>query len=387
MKRPAQALFDGHSRALRDPAQVAGFGAPAPDPRLLRHRVQGPFWDLLAEAGVTVLLTREYEHLVLALSAPGGRPRVSWMALPHPSGLAVDRARGLVHVAATRNPNWVVDLAPLDGLQARTDSPGARTLPARPLWPVRARCYPGSCYFHDLAMIAGRLHANAVGHNAVLRLPDAGGFERVWWPRSVEGRGGPRFGRNWLQLNSIAAGRDLASSFFTASCAAPGRRRPGQADFPVDGRGVVFGGRSREPVVRGLTRPHSARLHRGRLWVDNSGYGELGVAEGGVFRPVLRLPGWTRGLAFHGGLGLVGTSRVIPRFRAYAPGLDAEASRCALHLWDPRRGAVLASLEWPWGNQIFAIEAVPQSFSLGFAQTAGSDDLTRLAYAYAPASS
>lgn len=388
MSRAAEKLFDSHSRALRDPGQLASFGAPAPDPRLLQHRVTGRFWQTLAEAGITVLLTREYENLVLALSAPAGKPRVSWMALPHPSGLAVDLKRGRVHVAATRNPNLVLDLAPLQGLQARADSPGPRALPAKPLWPVRARYYPGSCYIHDLALIGGRLHANAVGDNAVLQLPDAGGYKHAWWPRSIDSARGPRFGRNYLQLNSIAAGKDLAGSYFTASTAKPGARRPGQLGFKVDGQGVVFQGRSREPWARGLTRPHSARLHKGELWVANSGYGEVGVAQEGGFLPLAGLPGWTRGLALHGSLVLAGTSRVIPRFKAYAPGLDLSRSRCALHLLDLASGRSRGSLEWPWGNQIFAVEAVPAAFTLGFAQTAGrGGDLTRLAYAHAQADS
>ena len=68
-------------------------------------------------------------------------------------------------------------------------------------------------------------------------------------------------------------------------------RRPGHKNFPVDRRGVIFSGATREPVARGLTRPHSARLHRDQIWVDNSGYGEVGLIEGEKFRAVSRLPG------------------------------------------------------------------------------------------------
>ena len=50
--------------------------------------------------------------------------------------------------------------------------------------------------------------------------------------------------------------------------------------------------------------------------------------------PVSRLPGWTRGLSFCKDVAFVGTSRVIPRFRHYAPGLDVERSVCALHAVD-----------------------------------------------------
>ena len=97
------------------------------------------------------------------------------------------------------------------------------------------------------------------------------------------GGGVPDFGRNFIQLNSIAAGKTLKQSFFSASSDSIGTRVPGQRNYPVDGRGVIFSGASREPVVRGLTRPHSARLWRRRLLVDNSGYGEFGLVDGDRF--------------------------------------------------------------------------------------------------------
>ena len=68
------------------------------------------------------------------------------------------------------------------------------------------RYLPGCLYLHDLAILGGRLLANAVALNAVVELPEAGGFRPVWWPRSIDGACGPLFGRNYLQLNSIAAG-------------------------------------------------------------------------------------------------------------------------------------------------------------------------------------
>ena len=82
----------------------------------------------------------------------------------------------------------------------------------------------------------------------------------------------------------------------------------------MDRRGVIFSGVLRERMARGLTRPHSARVDDGRVWADNSGYGELGYAEDGRFIPVMHLPGWTRGLCFKDRVAFVGTSRVIPRF-------------------------------------------------------------------------
>lgn len=322
-------------------------------PALLGHRVRGAFWDAVSAMGGTLVVTREYEHLVVAITVRDGRPRLSYISLPHPNGLAVDQAGGRLYVASTRNPNLVYEFAPC---RESVGSPPSASL-ADALLPVRCRFLPGSLYIHDLALIGGRLYANAVSMNAVVELPEGGGFRPAWWPASIEEASGPRWDRNYLQLNSIAAGPDLESSFFSASAAAPSGRRPGHLNFPVDGRGVIFSGRTREVVARGLTRPHSARLARGTLWVANSGYGDFGRIVDGRLETLARLPGWTRGVCCVGRVAFVGTSRILPRFRHYAPGVDPLRTETGLHAVDLRTGDVLGSLIWPTGDQIFAIEA------------------------------
>ncbi|MGO8951653.1 MAG: DUF4915 domain-containing protein [Ktedonobacterales bacterium] len=365
-------LWAAHNASWRAPAQVMSHWEDTEvDPRLLRYSVRGAWWETLARLGITLLVTREYEHLLLALRADEHGPAVSYTKVPHPSGLAVDLKCGIVHVASTRNPNQLWDLAPVTGLVGRTDvKPDA--LQDRPLIPVRSRLFPGYLYMHDLAVIGGELYANSVGQNAVVHLHADGRFDRVWWPECIERAGAPIFDRNHIQLNSIAAGLNLAASYFSASTEVVSARRPGHRNFSVDQRGVIFSGATRRPMVRGLTRPHSVRLHAGRVWVNNSGYGELGYAEDGSFVPTVKLPGWSRGLCFHGEVAFVGSSRVIARFAQYAPGLDVNASVCGLHAVATRTGEVLGSLIWPYGNQVFAIEAVPSAFTTGFLYPVGT---------------
>ncbi|MDR3635712.1 MAG: DUF4915 domain-containing protein [Isosphaeraceae bacterium] len=387
-QRRLDALSSLHNEQWRDQAQVAAHWSDAgqADPRLFEYRVEGNWWETLAESTATLLVTREYEHLVMALRADHSGGRISYMSLPHPSGLVADRRRNVVHVASTRNPNQIFDLAPVAGVKERLDAPSA---PAEAeLVPVRSRFFPGCLYLHDLALIDEALHGNAVGENAVVRFDSDGGAYRVWWPSCIEHANGPVFGRNHLQLNSIAAGDNLSSSYFSASASRIGRYRPGHLKFAVDRTGVIFSGKTREPFARGLTRPHSARLNQGVLWVDNSGYGEVGIVRDGGFEPIARLPGWTRGLCFRGDVAFVGTSRVIPRFRSYAPGLDVEASLCGLHALDVRTGQVRGSLIWPWGNQIFAIDWLPRDVTGGFPWLANRKRPTRtkrLFYAYTTA--
>lgn len=363
-----EALWSEHHEEWRDSMQVISHWREASeaDPRLLRSRVRGKFWETLERLQITLLVTREYEHLLMAMSARKGVRTSSYIRLPHPSGLVADRDNGRVHVACTRNPNQIFDLEPVTSVLPRLDMPPP-SVEGSPLMPARSRFLAGSTYIHDLALIGKDLYANAVGHNAVVKIDRDGRAQYAWWPRSIEDkRGRPLFSRNHLQLNSIAAGKSLSESFFSASTDRVSARRPGQRHFLVDKRGVIFSGKTREPIAGGLTRPHSARLHRNEIWVDNSGYGELGRITGGRFEPIFRLRGWTRGLCFVKDVAFVGTSRVIPRFRQYAPGLDVEKSECGVSAIDMKSGTVLGSLIWPYGNQIFALDWLPAKLTTGF---------------------
>ena len=75
----------------------------------------------------------------------------------------------------------------------------------------------------------------------------------------------------------------------------------GWRDRRHDG-GVIIDIDSNEIMAEGLSMPHSPRWFDGKLWVLNSGSGELGWIdpEDKSFQPVAFFPGFLRGLAFHG---------------------------------------------------------------------------------------
>lgn len=355
MKKTSQeTLWEAQSKEWRHPSEAMSFWNEAShvSPELLEGKAYGDWWQILEKLKITLLVSREYEHLLQSFSILNSAPHMAYMRLPHPSGLAVHPKTGTVSVASSRNPNQIYEFKP-------SSHEGS------PLLPSRSWFYPGKVYLHDLAWIGDKLHANAVGHNAIIRLEENGSWKRVWWPRCLDDYPKP-FEKNYLQLNSIAAGKSLKSSFFSASVATPGHRRPGHQNFSVDKKGVLFSGQNRLPLVTGLTRPHSARLHSGELWVNNSGYGSVGTIQKGVYVVQQELPGWTRGLAFCQNVYFVGTSRVIPRFKKYAPGLDPKKCCCGIHAFDLKTGRLIGSYLWPYGNQIFALDWLPTALSSGY---------------------
>lgn len=109
------------------------------------------------------------------------------------------------------------------------------------------------------------------------------------------------------------------------------------------GGGVVVDVASGETVAGGLSMPHSPRLHDGRLWVLNSGRGELGVIDPGTgrFTPVAFCPGYARGLAFIGDHAVIGLSR--PRRNKVFEGLALQERMEGGRL-EPMAGIVVVEL-------------------------------------------
>jgi uncharacterized protein (TIGR03032 family) len=83
----------------------------------------------------------------------------------------------------------------------------------------------------------------------------------------------------------------------------------GWRDRRRDG-GCVFDLRTNEPIVTGLSMPHSPRLYRGQLWLLDSGSGFFGRVDRdrGLFEPIAFCPGYLRGLCFVGEYAVVGLS-------------------------------------------------------------------------------
>ena len=322
----------------------------------------------------TLLVTREYEHLLVALTRRRRPARASaTCALPHPSGLAVDRDARRRARRQHAQPEPGVSTSPRSTARCRARTPAApaRRAPARPAC-ARASC-PARSTCTTSRWSAGELHAQRGRPERGRAAPTAtAATERVWWPRGDRARAAAR--TSTATTSSSTRSPPGATSRARSSPPRPTRSRragPGHRNFPVDRRGVIFSGATREPIARGLTRPHSARLHGGRLWVDNSGYGELGRASTASASSVARLPGWTRGLALRG-------RRRVRRHVARDPALPpvrARPRRRAQRLRRPRRRhpqrASARQLRLADGNQIFAVEAVPRAFTLGFPFRAG----------------
>ena len=137
----------------------------------------------------------------------------------------------------------------------------------------------------------------------------------------------------------------------------------GWRERKADG-GVVIDVPTGEVVLRGLSMPHSPRLHDGSLWVLNSGAGELWRVDLDSFRHevVCSLPGYLRGLGFVGSVALVGLSTI--REKHIFGGLPVQQRdrplRCGVAAVEVATGRQLGLFEFTEGcTELFDVRFLP----------------------------
>jgi uncharacterized protein (TIGR03032 family) len=362
-RSPRGSLF--LNRKHLDPSRNIAFPDTGPlAPHLLTYAATDGWWRVLAETAITLVVSREYEHLLYALSWEG-TPWLSHLELPHPSGVCFDERRQKLYVSSTRWPNQMFEF-----LAVRSDTPRgdlltdeAPSLEDRTLLlPVRSWMLPGSLDIHEVALLNGSVVFTATGHNFLARLREDGGWQRIWWPRVLDdlprGDGRRPFDQKYLQLNGMAIAPDLGGFLFTAFSDETSGPKPWKAGYGPRGKGVVFSGATRSVVARGFTCPHSIRWRDETAWLCDSGFGTVGHLDGAQYVPRLRVPGFTRGLAFHGPYGFVGLSRIIPKYDSYAPGVRPEESLCGVVAFETASGSEVGRLIWPEGFQIFDVQVL-----------------------------
>jgi uncharacterized protein (TIGR03032 family) len=202
----------------------------------------------------------------------------------------------------------------------------------------QAAWFTGDVFAHDVGVTPSGLpvFVNTL-FSCIAAVDDRASFRAVWKPPFVSAL----TPQDRCHLNGLALDDAGLPRFATAA---------GETDTPRGwseartGKGVVIDIPGGSVVCRGLTMPHSPRLHEGRLYVLNAGTGELGLVDTAAsrFHPIAFLPGFARGLALHGKHALVGLS--LPRQNAVFSGLPLD-DRLRAEQLQPQCALVVVDLE------------------------------------------
>ena len=323
------------------------------------------FAGWLAAQGVSLAFsTYQTNRLFLVGVTAEGRVAAFERLLDRPMGLATSGG-GLW--LATRNQIWR-----FEGLDGGDLSDGHD----RVYVPSECR-FTGEVDAHDLAVDGeGRILFVNTLYSCLATTAADDSFAPVWRPPFVSAL----VPEDRCHLNGLAmaGGIPRFATAVSRSDVAGGwreRRRDG---------GVAIDLASGEIVCRGLSMPHSPRIDtEGRLWVIDSGSGDLGSVDGGGFEPLAFLPGYGRGLALVGGHAVVGLSKARERVfagLALQERLEAKdaSARCGLWVIDLASGKLAHWLEI--GGvvvelyDVIALPGVRQPMALGLR----GDELRRL---------
>jgi uncharacterized protein (TIGR03032 family) len=341
------------------PNQVA---APAPQPLRSKHTANFP--SLLEHLGISLLVTTYQAGKLVLLRADGDKVNTHFRDLPRPMGLAADASR--LAVGATREIRQYRNLAPV----CRKLEPSGRH---DACYVPRSVHVTGDIDIHEMAWVCPRLAVSEgsgsrdelwfanTRFSCLCTLDGVHSFVPRWRPPFITALAP----EDRCHLNGLGLAPDehghLSVRYATALAATDTPQ--GWRAHKKDG-GVVMEVPSGEILARGLSMPHSPRWVRERLWLLESGKGGLGVLDlsSGRFECRAELPGFTRGLDFHGHLAFVGLSQV--RESAVFSGIPiaerALAERnCGVWVVDIRTGQIVAFLRFEDAVQeVFAVRVL-----------------------------
>jgi uncharacterized protein (TIGR03032 family) len=334
---------------------------PAPvsaGPPPLRSVHTASFAPLLEHLDISLLVTTYQAGKLVILRAQDGVVNTHFRGFNKPMGLACDGQRLALGTALE-----VWEFHNVPAVARKLDPPGTHDACFLP----RTSHITGDVQIHEMAWARARsqesglrsqeeepelwfvntrfscLASRAVNHSFVPR----------WRPPFISALAP----EDRCHLNGLGL-RDGQVRYVTALGATdtPGGWR---ADKPSGG--ILMEVPSGEIIARGLSMPHAPRWHGGRLWLLESG--SLGVVDeaNGRYQAVAALPGFTRGLDFHGRFAFVGLSQV--RESAIFSGIAiAERPERACGVWvlDTVTGQTVAFMKFEEAVQeIFAVQVLP----------------------------
>ncbi|MEX0714924.1 MAG: TIGR03032 family protein [Pirellulales bacterium] len=313
---------------------------------LITCEADDQFTDWLLSTGGTLAVTTYQAGKVTLIGSRDGGVSVLMRSFDKPLGLAVSGVRVAL---AGRHQVWLFANAPLLAGDYAEREPGRYDA----IYLPRAAYFTGDLNVHDLAFGDG----GPLGGDGLwlvnTRFSCLAGISRDY---SFVPRWQPPFiselaPEDRCHLNGLAmvGGRPKYVTALGETDSVGGWR-----ENKATG-GVLVDVERNEVVLRGLSMPHSPRWHDGRLWLLDSGVGELCLVDphSGERTVVCRLPGYLRGLCFVNGAAVVGLCQIRERhiFGGLRVQHDHDRLLCGLAVIDLRTGRRIGLFEFTGGCQ------------------------------------
>ena len=335
------------------PTQRRGMAAAAPTPENsptaveFHYQQTANFASLLQQLHVSLLVTTYQANKLLVVREAQGGLSTLVRTFDQPMGLAVDGRRLAL---GTRNQIWVLRNAP--DIAPRIEPAGLHDGCFLP----RSSHVTGDIRVHEIAWAGDELWIVNTRFSCLCTLDPDYSFVPRWRPPFVTALAA----EDRCHLNGLALVD--AKPKYVSALGETDRGGGWRADKAKGG--CLIDVPSGEVVVRGLSMPHSPRLHEGRLYLLESGTGRLLQVDTvtGHGKTVAELAGFTRGLAIHGPYAFIGLSKIreTNTFGGLPIAERLDELKCGLAVVDLHRGQVVGLLEFQTAvEEIFAVEVLP----------------------------
>lgn len=261
-------------------------------------------------------------------------------------GMAVSKTR-----MAVGGKDWVYFLKNDPDIAAQIEPPGSHD----GCFLTKSGQYTGDISIHDLAWGGKELWIVNTRFSCLCTLSNNYNFLPQWRPNFVTAIAP----EDRCHLNGMAMvnGMPKYVTVLGKSNTAGGWR-----DHKASG-GCILEVPTSKVITEGLSMPHSPRMYGDRLWVLNSGKGELTTVDlnSGQQEMIVALPGYTRGLAIVDQYAFVGLSKI--RETAIFGNLPIsdrfDTLKCGVAVIDLQKREMISCLEFKSGvDEIFDIQTL-----------------------------
>lgn len=325
--------------------QEAGHAQPPP----FTSSYTSNFPAILRDLRISLMVSTYQAGKVIIVRADGDELNTHFRDFASPMGIAHQAETGRLAIGA-RNEVWEFrDLPDVAAKLPPPDTHDAAFLPRR--------ChFSGDIRVHEIGWIGAEIWAVNTRFSCLCTFDQEHSFVPRWRPPFITALAP----EDRCHLNGLAI-VDGAPKYVT--CLGTTDTARGWREHKADG-GCLIDVATGEFLLRGLSMPHSPRLHDGRVWLLESGRGSISVADlaDSTTTIVSRLPGFTRGLDFYRHFAFVGLSQV--RETATFSGIplvdELKERTCGVWVVDLRTGATVAWLRFEGTVQeIFAVQVLP----------------------------
>ena len=312
-------------------------------------RTDAGFLDWMRQANGSLLITTYQANKLLLVGWNGQQVTLLARDFPKPMGLAVS---GSQLALATRHQLLLFANAPALASSYLEHQPNRYD----GLYLPRAAHFTGDLHTHDLAFGRDGLWLVNTRFSCLAHLSPEFNFLPRWHPAFISAL----VPEDRCHLNGLAmmAGKPKYVTALGESDQVGGWRANKASG------GILIELESDQIVLRGLSMPHSPRWHQDRLWLLNSGQGELLCVDpdNWTAEVVCRLPGFGRGLTLVDHYALIGLSQT--RSTQLFDGLPIQSREplvCGVLVVDLRRGEPIGLLEFPTGcRELYEVAYLPR---------------------------